>query len=71
MALFAFRRLLRRRAIVNLTGGKAFAGILFARSGPLLILRDATLHEPGCAPVPVDGEVVIERSAVEFIQLIT
>jgi hypothetical protein len=59
----------RRRALVNLTTGKAFRGVLWAKRGPLLILRDAVLIENG-QQVPLDGEVVIERPQVEFIQLI-
>lgn len=67
---FPWRRTaVRRRVVVNLDG-KAFSGILWAKRGPLLVLRDAQLMHPGAAAVPVDGEVVIERRAVEFIQVV-
>lgn len=69
-AWFAWRRLaVRRRVVVNLAD-KAFSGVLWAQRGPLLVLRDVLLLEAGRAPQPVDGEVVIERSRVEFTQVL-
>jgi hypothetical protein len=62
------RTALRKRVVVNLAD-KAFAGVLWAKRGPLLVLRDATLMQHGAADTQLDGEVVIERSRVEFIQV--
>jgi hypothetical protein len=60
--VFAWRRTaVRKRVVINLAD-KAFSGILWAKRGPLLVLRDAELLEAGRAPQPVDGEVVIERA---------
>lgn len=65
----AYRRLVvHRRVIVNLVSGKAFNGVLVRQDGPLLVLKDAELLEPGTGPVPLDGDVVIEREHVDFIQ---
>lgn len=59
-----------KRVLVNLDDGKAFDGILYARRGPLLILREARLIEPGAEqPVAVDGEVIVERPRVSFMQV--
>lgn len=59
----------RRRVLVNLDDGRAFDGILWARRGPLLVLRDARLLDPAAPEaVATDGEVVIERRRVVFIQ---
>lgn len=70
MSTLAFHRtLVRRRVTVNLLSGRAFAGILWAQRGPLLVLRDVTIHERGARPVPVDGEVVVERPSIDFIQV--
>lgn len=67
--MFWWRRTaLRKRVVVNLAD-KAFAGVLWAKRGPLLVLRDATLMQHGAADTPLDGEVVIERARVEFIQV--
>ncbi|MFJ9113010.1 hypothetical protein [Streptomyces sp. NPDC102283] len=67
---FPWRRTaVRRRVVVNLTD-KAFDAVLWAKRGPLLVLRDVELLEAGRQPQPVDGEVVVERSKVEFIQVL-
>lgn len=67
--MFWWRRTaVRRRVVVNLAD-KAFSGVLWAKRGPLLVLRDATLMQHGAADTPMDGEVVVERSRVEFIQV--
>jgi hypothetical protein len=57
------------RVLVNLEDGKAFDAVLYDQRGPLLMLRNATLIEPGAEPVAVDGEIVIERPRVLFIQV--
>lgn len=67
--MFWWRRtVLRRRVVVNLAD-KAFEGVLWAKRGPLLVLKDATLMQHGAADTPLDGEVVVERARVEFIQV--
>ncbi|MFJ3878058.1 hypothetical protein ACIPW5_11420 [Streptomyces sp. NPDC090077] len=66
---FPWRRTaVRKRVVVNLTD-KAFAGVLWAKRGPLLILKDAVLMQHGAADTPMDGEVLIERAKVDFIQV--
>jgi hypothetical protein len=59
----------RRRALVNLTSGAAFDAVLWAKRGPLLVLRDVTLLEPDAEPATLDGEIVVERDRVSFIQV--
>ncbi|WP_431980017.1 hypothetical protein [Streptomyces qinglanensis] len=63
------RTAVRKRVVVNLAD-KAFSGVLWAKRGPLLVLRDAELLEAGREPQRVDGEVVIERAKVEFMQVL-
>ncbi|GGJ86850.1 hypothetical protein GCM10011583_18040 [Streptomyces camponoticapitis] len=68
--MFAWRRTaVRKRVVVNLAD-KAFDGVLWAKRGPLLVLRDAILLEAGREPQRIDGEIVIERSRVEFMQVL-
>ncbi|MFF5451870.1 hypothetical protein ACFY40_11595 [Streptomyces sp. NPDC012950] len=55
--------------VINLAD-KAFDGVLWAKRGPLLVLRDARLLEAGREPQPIDGEIVIERTRVEFMQVL-
>lgn len=67
-------RLLRRRArqqvVVTLKSGLAFRGVLFDVDGRSFVLRNAVALEQGLngSHVPVDGEVVMSRSDVEFWQ---
>lgn len=68
--MFAWRRTaVRKRVVVNLAD-KAFDGILWAKRGPLLVLRDASLLEAGREPQRIDGEIVIERTQVQFMQVL-
>lgn len=65
----SWRRLIRKSVVVN-QEGRAFSGILWAQHGPLLVLRNAQLLMPGREPQPLDGEVVVERTSVHFIQVV-
>lgn len=65
----AFRRVLAlRRVIVNLVDGSSIQGFLYKDPGNLIVLKNAVYHEPGAEPVPLDGDTVIERTKVLFIQ---
>ena len=67
--MFAFRRfVVRRRVVINLLSGRAVEGVVIEQDGPLLIVADAVVHEPGSQPSSVDGHVVIERTQVDFVQ---
>jgi hypothetical protein len=69
--MFAWRRsALRRRVLVNLKTEKAFRGVLFAKRGPLLVLKDVELLEAGRDPVRIDGEVLVERANLDFVQVL-
>ncbi len=69
-SVFAWRRsALRRRVLVNLKTDKALAGVLWAKRGPILVLKDTSLHEAG-RQAAIDGEVLVERSNVDFVQVL-
>ena len=59
-----------KRCLVNLKSGSAFRGYLIEATGSIILLKGATLIEPGTEPVEVSGEVLIEKSNVEFIQVL-
>lgn len=65
---FAWRAVVRREVLV-VAGEAAVRGILYARRGPLLILRNASTSMQG-RDIPMDGEVVIERRTVTWIQVL-
>ena len=70
MILSPWRRLLKRKVIVNTKTGRTFGGMMWAKNGALLTLKETQLFEAGRDPVPVDGEVILERSNIDFIQLL-
>ena len=59
-----------RRVIVNTKTGKAFRGVLWRKRWGYLVLRDAQMLKPRGETVPIDGEVVIERQNVDFMQVL-
>lgn len=69
-SLFNKRSLLNRSVLVNLMSGNAISGVCTADGRNALVVRGATVHEPGADPIPADGEVLIDRANVDFIQLL-
>lgn len=63
-----YRHLMAANVVVNLTTGTALAGALVRQDGPLLFLRNVTIYVEGADPQDLDGEVVVERERIEFIQ---
>lgn len=63
-----WRRLRARRIVVNLKTGQALDGFLTRQVGQLLFIRGAMLLGAGDEPIAMDGEVIVERSEIEFIQ---
>lgn len=63
---------LLRSVVVNLKGTSdtAVSGVLWRSRGAWLVLRKASVIEPHSSPLTVDGEVVIHRSNVSFLQVL-
>ena len=62
------RPAVRRRVLVSLVDGKAMTGVLWSQRGRWLVLRQAELLERGSEAVSLDGEVLIDRAQVDFLQ---
>lgn len=60
----------RRRVICETKTGKTFRGVLWRKSGPLLVLRDVQMLFEGGAVAEVDGEIVIERTNINWLQVL-
>lgn len=64
-----FRQRLHKTVIVTLKSGMAFRGALYDADPDVFVLRNAEAIEKGTSlPVAVDGEVLVLRSEVEFLQ---
>jgi len=59
-----------RQVIVNTRTDRAFRGVLWQKRARYLVLRNVELLKVGGETAPVDGEVVIERDNVDFIQVL-
>lgn len=60
--------LARKKAIVNLKTNVSFRGIIWYTTARYIIMRNAEFL--GDNPKNLDGEVVVERKEVQFIQVI-
>ena len=70
MSWFKPRYPVLKRVIVNTKTGNAFRGLLWAKKADYLVLRQAEMLGEGATRAPMDGEVVIERANVDFMQVL-
>lgn len=65
------RSRLRRRVIVTLKDQSAFSGVLFEVDSEALLLREAAQLDAGPKrePVGVDGELLILRADLAYLQI--
>jgi hypothetical protein len=63
---------LLRRVIVNLSDDPATAlqGVLWRSRGPWLVIREAAMLRAGAEPQHLDGEALVHRDNVAFIQVV-
>jgi len=59
-----------RRVIVNTKTDRAFRGMLWRKARGYLVLRNAELLKPKGETAALDGEIMIESSNVDFIQVV-
>lgn len=62
--------LLHRSVLVNLISGNAVSGVCSHETDRALVLKGATVHQEDAEPAPADGEVLIDKSNVDFIQML-
>ncbi len=60
-----------RRVVVTTKTDRSFRGILWRKRWGYLVLRNAELLKERAEVMPMDGEVVIESSNVDFIQVVS
>lgn len=69
--MLAYRRTaVSRRVVVNLKSGESISGTLYAKRGPILILKGAAMLSASGPMVPIDGDVVVERANVAWTQVL-
>ena len=68
------REHLRQRVIVTLKTGEAFGGVLFSADSEALVLRNAEVLDATSTDrqaQPVDGELLILRPDVSYLQFVS
>lgn len=63
------RNRLNRRALVTLKTSEAFSGVLYEVDAQALVLREAESIDGTRTNIAVDGEIVILRADVAYVQL--
>lgn len=69
--LRSWRMLVRRRVLVVLADEHTISGVLYEQRGELLLLRNCTIYAGSTNGHPADGDVIVERSRVLWIQVVT
>jgi hypothetical protein len=61
-----------RECIVNFADdpSSAIKGVLWDVHGSWLVFRDCSVLKPGAAPAQMDGEIVIHRDRIAFLQAV-
>lgn len=60
-----------RKILANLFSGNAVEGVCTVRTRDHMIIRAGVVHEPGTdATPPTDGEILIDLSNVDYIQML-
>jgi len=63
---------LRQSVVVNLISepDTAIRGVLWSVRGSWFVLKNAAILKPTLDPVTIDGEVIIHRANVAFLQVV-
>jgi len=62
--------IIKQRVIITTKSDRSFRGILWKLGWRLLVLKQVELLRPGGEAVQMDGETVIFRADVDFIQVL-
>lgn len=67
--MFPWRRtLLTKQVLIQLDTDETFAGVMIAKRGPLLVLANVE-RISGAGRMPLDGQLVVERTRVAWTQV--
>lgn len=60
----------RQSVLVNTLSDQTFRGVLWEKSGEFLVLKSTEMAKNRAEWIRIDGDVVIPRESVEFIQVL-
>lgn len=59
-----------QRVVINLKSGTAVMGVMVAKKRTFCVIKDAEVIDPGArTPSRADGEIVVEKSEIDYIQI--
>lgn len=61
---------MNRSVLVNLISGNAIRGVCVHETDRALVIKGATVHQVSAEPASADGEILIDRINVDFVQLL-
>ncbi|UXE04978.1 RNA binding protein [Gordonia phage Lton] len=60
----------QQRVVINLKSGTAVIGVVTEKKRTFCVVRDAAVVAPGApGPTPADGEIVVDRGEIDYIQI--
>ncbi len=71
MRLFGPRYPVLRRVIVTTKTERSFRGVLWARRGTYLVLREVEVLRGRGETLPLPGEVLIDTANVDYMQVVS
>ena len=60
----------KRKVVVNTKSDRTFSGVLWRKAWGYLVLRNVEMLKARGEAVAVDGEVVVLRENVDFVQVV-
>lgn len=60
----------RRKVVINTKSGQAFIGVLWSRRFGVFVVKNAKLLKESGEQVSMDGEVVVLKNDIDFIQVL-
>lgn len=58
-----------QRVVVNLKSGTAIRGVVVDRKRSFAVIKDAEVMEPGVQPVRADGEILVDKAEIDYVQI--
>lgn len=68
--MFSRRRMTNRKVLVSLMSGNGISGVCTHDGRTTVVLRGAVVHQPDAEPAPADGELIIDRINIDYVQLL-
>lgn len=64
-----FRYAAHKRVVISLKTGLTVTGIITRHRRGYCIVRDAQIIEPGGSSAPADGEILVQRDDIDYVQI--